>query len=179
MADRRPGEGRYAHVEREQRWLIHTVPAEVEHRASIIDRYVIGTRLRLRRVETPEEVVFKFGQKVRVNTADPGVVKLTNVYLSPEEYAVLAALPAAELHKTRWLAVAEGRTVAVDELHGRLTGIILGEVELADDDSLLACPPFAIKDVTSDDRFSGGALAFATDAAIDALVSEVRRASSR
>ncbi|MEY2476636.1 MAG: hypothetical protein QOG87_1951 [Actinomycetota bacterium] len=174
VTDRRPGEGRYAHVEREQRWLIEAVPAAAERRQSIIDRYVMGTRLRLRRVESTDGVVFKLGQKVRVDPADPEVVKLTNIYLSGAEYTILHGLPAAELRKTRWLAPLDGRTLAIDELHDRLNGLVLGEVELAGDDTFLPAPPFAIKDVTSDDRFSGGALAFATDAEIDALLSSSR-----
>jgi CYTH domain-containing protein len=158
---------------------MQAVPAAAEQRASIIDRYVIGTRLRLRRVESADGLVFKLGQKVRVDPADPEVVKLTNIYLSGAEYAVLAGLPAAELRKTRWLAPANGRTLAIDELHDRLDGLVLGEVELAGDDSFLPAPPFAIRDVTNDDRFSGGALAFATDAAIDALLSELSGGSLR
>jgi len=53
--------------------------------------------------------VFKLGQKVRLDVNDPETVKLTNVYLSDEEFAVLASLPAAELCKTRWWVAWAGR----------------------------------------------------------------------
>ncbi len=99
-----PGEGRYAHVEREQRWVARAVPPGALRPAAIIDRYISGTRLRLRRSESAGEVVFKLGQKIRSDPSDPEVLKLTNLYLSAEEYAVLAALPAGESRKTRWHA---------------------------------------------------------------------------
>src|SRR3546814_18239041 len=65
MGDRRPGHGRYAHIEREQRWLCDAVPAGAEPVCSILDRYIDETRLRLRRRESSEGVVYKLGQKVR------------------------------------------------------------------------------------------------------------------
>ena len=43
---------KYAHVERERRWLLAAVP-DLPHdarRLTIVDRYVRGTRLRLREV---------------------------------------------------------------------------------------------------------------------------------
>lgn len=167
---RHPGQGRYAHVEREQRWIAAGVPADAVRTASIVDRYVVGTRLRLRRVETPGETVLKLGQKVRIDAQDPEVVKLTNVYLSPEEYEVLAALPAAELSKTRWQTSWQGTSVAIDQFHGRLDGLVLAEVELSPDAVHLELPAFATRDVTHDDRFSGGALAFAADDSIAGLL---------
>lgn len=156
---RRAGEGRYAHFEREQRWIASGVPPAAQRWAEIVDRYICGTRLRLRHTESDEQVVYKLGQKVRLRANDPETVKLTNVYLSYEEFVVLASLPAAELCKTRWRMAWEGKTVAVDQFHGRLDGLVLAEAELAPGDRRLGHPPFAVRDVTNDDRFSGGALA--------------------
>jgi CYTH domain-containing protein len=177
MAGRAPGEGRYAHLEREQRWIARAVPPDAGRPVSIVDRYISGTRLRLRRSESDGEVVFKLGQKVRSDPADPEVLKLTNLYLSAEEYAVLAALAASESRKTRWHAAWEGRTVSIDQFRGRLDGLVLAEVELGADEPLLSPPPYALRDVTNEDRFSGGALAFASDAAVAALLIEVAAAA--
>lgn len=41
---------KYAHVERERRFLVTAVPEGVQESVSILDRYVEGTRLRLREV---------------------------------------------------------------------------------------------------------------------------------
>lgn len=170
MVHRVPGEGRYAQVEREQRWLVSEPPAGAERLAEIHDRYLVGTRLRLRRVDAAGDVTYKLAQKVRPDEADPEVVKLTNLYLSVEEYDAFAALPAAELRKTRWRVTWGGRSLAVDELHDRHEGLVLAEVELGAEEPLLPAPPFAVRDVTHDDRFSGGALAFASPAELAELL---------
>lgn len=170
MDDRPPGEGRYAKVEREQRWTVDQLPADARPAGEILDRYIIGTSLRLRRVETEQGVTLKLGQKVRTDPGDAEVVKLTNIYLSATEYTVLAALPAAVLRKTRWKLRCDGVTIAIDEFHGRLGGLLLAEVELGIDETRLATPGFAVRDVTNDDRFSGGALAFASDESLSALL---------
>ena len=175
MAERFPGKGRYAHVEREQRWVVASVPEDARFVASIVDRYIHGTRLRLRQSEGDGGVVYKLGQKVRDDPADPETVRLTNIYLSAEEFEVFAALPASVLRKSRERATWEGRPVAIDRFHGRVDGLILAEVELEPEEPHLPAPPWTARDVTSDDRFSGGRLAFASDAEIDTLREEIGR----
>lgn len=141
---------RYAHPEREQRWLLDAVPDGVSGPTDIYDRYLIGTRLRLRHAGA----VYKLGQKIP--TAHDAV-SLTNIYLSREEYDVFAALPARELRKRRWFLQWRDHRIAVDEFTDR--ELILAEVELAADEPYLPLPPFAVKDVTGDESYSGGALA--------------------
>lgn len=162
MDDRRPGAGKYARLEREQRWLLRDIPPGAERRYELLDRYIHGTHLRLRRVTADRDVTFKLAQKIRVAESDPERIMLTNLYLSSDEYDVLAALPAAVLTKTRWAASWAGTELAIDEFHGQLSGLVLAETELGPDDQLLGLPGFAVRDVTDDDRFSGGALAAAT-----------------
>jgi CYTH domain-containing protein len=157
VADRQPGQGRYAHLEREQRWLLSALPPDLSAPTEIYDRYLSGTRLRLRRTENAEGVVYKLGQKVRVDEANAERVKLTNIYLSATEYDVVAALEARELRKTRRSLLFDGRTFAIDEF--ATLGLILAEVELDADEDRLPVPPFADADVTDDDRYSGGSLA--------------------
>ena len=73
---------------------------------------------------------YKLGQKVRPEPDSPAIVKLTNIYLSAQEYEVLRALPGRELRKTRWRSgYAAGRLV-VDEFGDPLTGLVLAELEL-------------------------------------------------
>ena len=162
MADRAPGEGRYAHDERERRFLLRSVPPHLSPGTRITDRYLDGTTLRLRRVEGPDGVVDKLTQKVRPDPGDPRVVRITNLYLPPGEHEVLRALPGHELVKVRHRWEVAGRTFAVDAFAGPLEGLVLAEVEVDGDDEVLA-PVGAVADVSADDRFSGGALASAGD----------------
>jgi CYTH domain-containing protein len=179
MARREPGEGRYARLEREQRWLLRGVPEGAVTVSSIEDRYIRGTRLRIRRMEASGEVAFKLGQKVRRDGGDPEIVKLTNIYLSSDEHAVLVALASAVVLKTRWSVTTPAGDIAADEFHGRWQGLVLAEVELGEDDEARSAPVPAIEEVTHDDRFSGGSLAFVSDGEARSLLDEVGRRVGR
>jgi CYTH domain-containing protein len=141
---------RYAHPEREQRWLLDTVPRDAADPVDIYDRYLVGTRLRLRQAGD----VYKLGQKI---PTAPDAVALTNVYLSRDEYEVFLVLPARELRKRRRFVTWHDHRIAVDEFTDR--DLVLAEVELVADEPYLPLPPWAVKDVTGDVAFTGGALA--------------------
>ena len=59
-------------------------------------------------------------------------------------------------------------------LHGRFEGLVLAETELSTREDRIPMPAFAERDVTDDDRFSGGWLATASDDELAALLAEVR-----
>jgi len=147
---------KYARPERERRFLCAAPPrrAGVVRRRLIVDRYLDGTRLRLRRVEELDgsgPAVHKLTQKL------PGEPwgELTTMYLSEQEHAVLAGLRAAVVVKERWSVPPLG----YDVFHGALEGLVLAEVEFEDDDSAAAYqPPDGVQEVTYDLRFTGGAL---------------------
>jgi CYTH domain-containing protein len=88
-------------------------------------------------------------------------VWLTTIYLDDRELALLAGLPGRELRKERfdW----PGTGCVVDVFAGELDGLVLAECERFDADALAAVepPPGAVREVTHDDRFTGGRLAAA------------------
>ncbi|GAA1110769.1 hypothetical protein JBF12_01125 [Streptomyces javensis] len=153
-------QGKYARVERERRFLLAGPPApsSVTVTRVITDRYLVGTRLRLRRAERPDigGCELKLTQKVPADR--PGAVQglITNTYLSEAEYDVLASLPAAVLSKTRFSVPPLG----VDVFDGPLEGLVLGEAEFTSDEEALAFvpPPECVAEVTDDVRFTGGRL---------------------
>ncbi|SHH84638.1 CYTH domain-containing protein [Streptomyces sp. 3214.6] len=153
-------EGKYARVERERRFLMAGPPAPstVTVTRLIRDRYLEGTRLRLRRTDYPDlgSREFKLTQKVPVDR--PGAVQglTTNTCLSRAEYDLLASLPAAVLSKTR----SSVPPLGVDVFEGRLEGLVLAEAEFDDDAEALAFVPPAecLAEVTDDVRFTGGRL---------------------
>ncbi len=153
---------KYAQVERERRWLLIRVP-DLPHDVRtlrIIDRYVHGTRLRLREAsEADGTVVRKFGQKVRLGD-DAREVAHTSLYLDEGEWAALAELPGDVVTKTRTLVQSGGTTIAIDVFDGPLAGLILAEIDAGDGDGAelpLEYQPF--DEVTDDDAFTGAALA--------------------
>lgn len=151
--------GKYARVERERRFLLAEppVPSRVVVTRTITDRYLLGTRLRLRRADFPDGgCERKLTQKVPISR--PGGVQglITNTYLSPAEYDVLASLPAAVLSKTR-LSVPP---LGVDVFDGPLRGLVLAEAEFTTDEEAqsFVAPPECVAEVTNDVRFTGGRL---------------------
>jgi CYTH domain-containing protein len=154
---------KYALVERERRFLMAGLPpggaGAASRRVDIIDRYLAGTRLRLRRAGSPGSAKpeLKLTQKVPAARRGPVRGLITNFYLSPAEYDVLATLPGTELAKTRLFFP----PYAFDVFGPPRSGLVLAEVELSSDAELAACPPppGSVAEVTSDDRFTGGRLA--------------------
>ncbi|WP_372728295.1 hypothetical protein [Nocardioides sp.] len=149
---------KYAVVERERRFLIAGLPEGglVETR-EIVDRYLTGTRMRLREVRAEDgRVVRKLGHKVRLSEG-PAEVACTNFYLDEDEWAVLSALPATELRKTRWVVRRDGWVVAIDE---HADGTLVAEIDDGDRVSR-AVPEWldVVMDVSGDERWTGVALA--------------------
>ena len=164
---------KYARVEVERRFLLAGVPevAEVLAVHEIDDRYLNGTRLRLRRmarVGGPTQL--KLTQKVPDADGHGRQGELTTLYLSEAEHAALARMPAAALSKSR-LSIAP---YGVDVFHGALAGLFLAEAEFAAAEAAAALEPaaFCRAEVTADRRFTGGELVRATGEQVRAWARE-------
>jgi len=156
---------RYARLEDERRFLLGSLPDAVSEPRLIEDRYVTGTRLRLRRVTDDRGEVRKLGHKVRVDDEGASAVWHTSLYLDDAEYEVLSALEASTITKRRWSLRGGG---CADEFLGPLHGLVLLEGERPFD-----APPPAVE-VTTDVRFTGGALASLDARAAASLVVEAQ-----
>jgi CYTH domain-containing protein len=148
---------KYAVVERERRFLVERVPDGVSSTRRIVDRYVVGTRLRLREVVDGDGgVTRKLGHKVRL-TDGPQEVACTSLYLDDAEWALLSELPARTVRKTRHIVDRDGLKVAVDELED---GTLIAEID--DGDGARTPVPewlAVLEDVSGDERWTGAGLA--------------------
>jgi len=160
-------------MERERRFLVDQFPrdAGIVRIRHINDLYIDGAALRLReQTESGLPAVFKLTQKVpeRANGAQQGWI--TNMYLTADEFSVLARLPGKRLSKTRYSVPPFG----IDVFEGVLEGLCLAEAEFdsAGDADVLTIPPFVVAEVTADDRFTGGELVRASLGEIRAWLSE-------
>ena len=148
---------KYAVVERERRFLVARVPDGVVAVRQITDRYLHGTRLRLREViEADGSVTRKLGHKVRLATG-PGEIACTSIPLDDAEWNLLRALPARTLRKRRHIIERDGVRLAVDELED---GTLVAEI----DDGAGAPRPApawlgVLREVTADERWTGAGLA--------------------
>jgi hypothetical protein len=148
---------KYAVVERERRFIVDRLPEGASRTATMVDRYLTGTRLRLREVVDQDgTVVRKLGQKVRLSTG-PQEVACTSMYLDKAEWQALVALPASVLRKTRRWFEREGLTVVVDEHED---GTLVAEME--DGDRPPARVPAwlsVVREVSGEEAWTGAVLA--------------------
>ncbi|HEV3471250.1 MAG TPA: hypothetical protein VG148_18135 [Pyrinomonadaceae bacterium] len=162
-------EPKYVRVERERRYLLRGLPEGVSPRdehAQITDNYITNTRLRLRKsrwVPTGEWSL-KLTQKHTPAPPDFARALITTLYLNRAEYEALSVFEANELRKNRYYLRHEGRLYSVDVFLGDLRGLILAETDFDTDAELdaFAPPPFAAADVTREELFTGGRLAYLT-----------------
>ena len=119
---------KYALVELERRFLLAASPVGVPIRRWLIeDRYLLGTRIRLRRMTDLDEaagVTYKLTQKIPTGAGTPGLI--TTMYLSAAEYAALVTMPADTLRKIR----SSFPPLGVDTFEGALHGLVLAEAEV-------------------------------------------------
>jgi CYTH domain-containing protein len=163
---------KYARVERERRFLLDRFPAaDVVGRRQITDRYIDGTRLRLREQnDDGRPAIYKLTQKVpgRASGAQRGWT--TNIYLTQGEFDLLARLPAKMLSKVRYSVPPFG----IDVFAGELQGLRLAEAEFnshSEADALII-PEYILHEVTEDDRFAGGQLVYASRAKVGEWLAE-------
>lgn len=161
-------EREYARPELERRFLMTSVPGVPVARRHLIDRYLTGTRLRLRHERSEDgSVVRKLTQKVPHPDGRPGLI--TNLYLDEAEYRALAELPADVLRKVR-LSVPP---FSVDLFPGPLAALVIGEVEFdteAERDAFYPPAAHVLREITGDPRLTCAALAGADpDRVADAL----------
>jgi CYTH domain-containing protein len=158
-------DSKYARVERERRYLLADLPeglTRADHHLQITDNYITGTRLRIRKVRDPRtnKWVVEFTQKFAANPADLSRTMITNTYLNATEADTLAIFEANEVRKNRYPFEFAGRQFSVDMFLGDLFGLVLAEVSFETDEELdvFPKPPFALADVTNNEKFSGGRL---------------------
>lgn len=153
---------KYAHLERERRWRVDPMAIDnalLMEPIEIVDRYILQTRMRLRRMEHSGQTVWKLTRKYE--SEDPLARPIVTAYLVEEEYEVLARLPAVGLSKTRYKIRDDAHDFSIDRFAGQLDGMWLSEIELEDGNELAALqnPSWTIAEVTSDPRYQGFNLA--------------------
>ena len=157
--------GKYACLELERRYLLRKLPSDLAEQANgwlIVDRYIVDTRLRLRRMIEMEsgKIVFKFGQKYRASSQNGVETTMTNMYLDEEEFDCLSKLEVREIEKRRYRYVNGGLEYGIDVFEGELEGLILAEIECETEQECerLQTPVFSLREVTDDIFFTGGFL---------------------
>ncbi|MCB9868922.1 MAG: hypothetical protein H6837_03640 [Planctomycetes bacterium] len=164
----RPLQRDYARRELERRFVLPQLPSAVDAAVFVRlrDLFVEGSELRLRVVESPvgEVLIVKLGQKRPDPEApgDPRCRRLTTIYMTEREAALLLALPGRGACKRRYRLEDAGQMWAIDvwEEPAARRGLVMAEVECEGLAELaaLAVPAWAGREVTADPAFSAFAL---------------------
>lgn len=150
---------KYAKIERERSFLLDQFPLNVDvvRIRRISDRYIDGTALRLRKInEDTVPTVYKLTQKIPAREAGGQQGLIVTMHIFEAEFRVFEQLPAHTLMKTRSSVPPFG----IDLFDGELEGLILAEAEF---DSAVAAealiiPSYIGREVSNDERFTGGQL---------------------
>jgi CYTH domain-containing protein len=148
---------KYSHLEIERRWLVDLSAIDLARAPfrEIDDLYIADSRLRLRRMSGPSEVIFKLGKKYGKQTAlsEP----ITNLYLTENEYRRLADLPGHHTRKRRYSLPLGSLDVYVEPNKD----FAVFEVEFNDElaANQFELPPFVTREITNESGFSGVSLA--------------------
>jgi CYTH domain-containing protein len=164
---------KYARIERERRFLVRRFPERqlILGVRRIMDRYIEGTNLRLREQnEEGQPTVFKLTQKIPSVSSGAQQGFVTTMYLDRDTHRLLSQLPGHMLSKVRYSVPPFG----IDVFEGALVGLILAEAEFdsAFAADALTIPDFPMREVSHDDRFTGGRLARAARGELRTWLSE-------
>jgi CYTH domain-containing protein len=152
-----PDAPKYSRPEIERRWLVDLTAIDLRDVPfrEIDDLYIADTRLRLRRISGPNELVFKLCRKYGKTTrlSEP----ITNLYLSETEYRILADLPGNRSRKRRYPLERGSLDVYVQPN----LNMAVFEVEFDDEPSATQYDPpaFVTREVTNETAYSGASLA--------------------
>jgi CYTH domain-containing protein len=161
-------DSRYTRVEYERRFLVRAdarwadrvdpVPRVID------DKYLRGTRLRLRTVTDLQSGRRTIKLTKKAESASPYFTTISRIVLSPGEYRLLDAIDGDRLTKRRFHCTERGRRFAIDRFEDALEGLVLCEVEADGLDELMGIemPDFVQREVTEDPFFTGASLCRAT-----------------
>lgn len=155
---------KYAHIERERRWLVDgAVRPSLDRVPSVLieDRYLVGTRMRLRRMTDSSTAAVSLKLTKKYEAEDPLARPIVTSYLTEDEFSLLATLPALSVAKRRFKLPNGGQSFSVDQFIGSLSGLELAEIEWTDDAGLRAlhAPDWTVREVSNDARYQGASLA--------------------
>ena len=158
------GSPKYARIELERRWLVDKArrPSLDSCDFTLIeDRYLAGTRIRLRRMTRPREDRTLLKLTKKYETDRPEARPIVTTYLSAPEFDAFAGLPAVSLRKRRYHLAFDRRYWSLDLFEDALDGLEILEVEAQSQAELAALvpPSWCASEITDDIRYQCGALA--------------------
>ena len=148
----------------QRRFLIDILPEPVTRASShlqILDRYIAGTRLRLRQVRVPDTGQYTRMLQQRIMLPNDMEIKLAEVHLDDREYSLFEPMGRSEVRKNRYFHEFDLVPLAFDVYLGELSGLKLAvaEFEMREEAEGMTMPEFSTHEVTHFPAFLGENLA--------------------
>ena len=148
----------------QRRFLIDGLPEPIKLSSGhlqILDRYISGTRLRLRQVRVPGTDRYTRILQQRIVLPKGIEVKVADIHLDDNEYALFEPISRFEVRKNRYFHEFDLVPLAFDVYLGPLAGLKLAvaEFETSDEAEAMTAPDFSVHEVTHLPAFFGENLA--------------------
>lgn len=123
----------------------------------IRDKYIKGTRLRLREVIENKETKYKLTQKERLRPAKQGVLKINTLYLTKAEFDKINILEGFEIEKERFMIQIDQIRIGIDRIKLNKKSLFIAEVEFDTELEMNAfsMPLNNIVEITGEQKYSG------------------------
>lgn len=124
----------------------------------IYDNYLENTRLRLRKMRSPETKTWSYCLQQRFPFGEKkGIWKLAEIHLNEAEHFEFRSFEGNETRKNRYFLEINRKNMEVDVFLGELDGLILAKVVFEDEKEFeeFEIPPFAVAEITENPFFYG------------------------
>ncbi len=149
-------------IERKRIYILQELPAAISRTDAhwqIFDDYTAWPEFRLRQIRMPEtREWFRAKETLAALNTDSGVTEEFSRILISEDDSANGPHPENEIRKNRYFhEFDKDRGAAIDVFLGRLWGLVLAQIEFADDEEMarFSLPDFALLEVSGSEFFRG------------------------
>jgi len=138
----------------ESNWLLNK---KIKRTKKIRDKYIKGTKLRLRETRENNETKFKLTKKEKLNPAKKGVLKINTLYLTKEEFDKIDILEGFEIEKERHILQINQVRIGIDKIMLKGKSLFIAEVEFETEFEMNSFfMPFSyIMEITGNQNYNG------------------------
>jgi len=144
-----------------RKFLIEGLPEPLKKSNShlqITDNHIENTRLRLRKMRSPETKELTFILQKRFPATDKkGLWKIAEIYLNEAEHDAFKIFEGNETRKNRYFFESDKKIMEIDIFLGDLQGLMIAKVVFNNEKDFedFEVPPFIIAEITKNQTFYG------------------------
>ncbi|HEY0426811.1 MAG TPA: hypothetical protein VGC76_03290 [Pyrinomonadaceae bacterium] len=143
-------------------FLINDLPeplTRADAHLQIFDNYIENTRLRLRRIRTPQtrEQTWLMEHRFPADENNLAIWKIAEIFMHEDEYKIFEQFEGREIRKNRYFYELDDKRISIDVHLGELWGLNVARICFDSEEEMeyFEAPPFAVFEVTNDKFFSG------------------------